>query len=254
MKRVLIVNADDCNLTDGVTQAILKCHQQGIVSSTTFLVNLPHNPTLIRRIKKQRRLGVGLHLNITLGCPVSALENIPSLIDKEGRFIKRSTRMRFTPSLREVRTEYENQIMLFRKIFGRIPTHLDTHHQLHDHPKIYEVLRQVAKKYNRPIRRSRVMKQGATSSFRTTDFWYGNLKPENYWRKRTLIKTIESLPVGVSEIMCHPGIVDDELKTISSFTTGRQREYDLLKMPSLRHILSEQAVRLSHFGLCYTKP
>ena len=43
-QKSLIVNADDCNLTSQVTEAIVKAHENGIVTSTTFLVNLPVGP------------------------------------------------------------------------------------------------------------------------------------------------------------------------------------------------------------------
>jgi len=35
----LIVNADDYNLTPGVCRGILAAHQEGVVTSTTFMVN-----------------------------------------------------------------------------------------------------------------------------------------------------------------------------------------------------------------------
>ena len=41
MKKQLIVNADDGNLTGGVTRAILDAHDHGIVSSTTLFANMP---------------------------------------------------------------------------------------------------------------------------------------------------------------------------------------------------------------------
>ena len=86
MKRRLIVNADDFNLTPGVTRGILKAHDQGMVMSTTVLINLPLEPALVRRASRRKQLGVGLHLNITLGRPVSPPGKIRTLLKPEGNF------------------------------------------------------------------------------------------------------------------------------------------------------------------------
>ena len=36
--KMLIINADDCNLTSKVTEAILSANETGIVTSTTFII------------------------------------------------------------------------------------------------------------------------------------------------------------------------------------------------------------------------
>lgn len=156
MKRVLIVNADDCNLTSGVTAAILECHDRGIVSSTTFLVNLPVAGKTIRQIRRRPRLGVGIHLNITLAKPVSSLSNVRSLVGADGNFRKAKDQRRRLPKPAELAVEYQNQILRFQQIFGRHPTHLDTHHQIHDHPHFFRVLTEVARRNRLPVRRSRL--------------------------------------------------------------------------------------------------
>ena len=68
--RSLIVNADDYGLTAGVSRGILDAHRRGIVTSTTLLVNRPVDPALIEALKASG-MGVGLHLNLTLGPPVA---------------------------------------------------------------------------------------------------------------------------------------------------------------------------------------
>ena len=42
MVKKLIINADDFGLCDGVTFGILKAHQDGILTSTTCMMNMPH--------------------------------------------------------------------------------------------------------------------------------------------------------------------------------------------------------------------
>lgn len=244
MSRILIVNADDCNLTPGVTDAILDCHENGIVSSTTFLINLYNSDDTLRRLKKYKRLGIGLHLNVTLGTPVTAVSKIGSLLSPRGGFKKVGEQLRRPPKIAELLLEYESQIRLFNRFFGTKPTHLDTHHHLHDHPAFFKALAQAAKKYQLPVRRSAVL-----TGLKTTDFFFGNLNPEGYWREEALVTLLKNFPTGVSEIMCHPGKNDRALALISSFREGRAAEHCLFRSPSLRRLLSQCGITLTHFGL-----
>lgn len=243
MKRQLIVNADDCNLTPGVTEAILDCHDHGILTSTTFMINLPVEPSTVRQVLRRKNLGVGIHLNVTLGKPVSEPSRIQSLLNPEGRFRKlKVPGTCLAPS--ELAHEYQNQINRFHKVFGRLPTHLDTHHQVHDEVLFLEVLSKIAIKNKLPLRRSRLKMK-----IRTTDFIFGNLTVEGYWRQEPLETILKNLPQGTSEIMCHPGKIDADLRAISSFTTGREAEWKLFRSPQLREFVVRQGIQLTHFGV-----
>lgn len=247
MNRTLIVNADDCNLTAGVVHAILDSHDYGIVTSTTFLINLPMVKNCVREIEKRKMLGVGLHLNVTLGRPVSQVKSVSSLVD-DGIFRRNQNPRRL--KCRELTQEYENQILLFRKVFSRMPTHLDTHHQLHDHPLFFRILTELARKYRLPVRRSQLMTKNP--SLRTPEHFFGDLKTSHYWKPENFYKVISYLPFGISEVMCHPGKVDRDLRSISSFTAGREKEWRLFRSPQLRKQVFKQGIQLSHYGLCYT--
>ncbi|MBI3306286.1 MAG: ChbG/HpnK family deacetylase [Candidatus Omnitrophica bacterium] len=255
MKRVLIVNADDCNLTRGVTRAILECHDTGIVSSTTFMANLPVEPSTVRELKKRKNLGLGIHLNITFSKPVSKAGPIKSLLAPNGNFRKLAEQFSKLPRASQVLEEYSAQIRHFKSIFGVLPDHLDTHHQVHDHPFFFGILIEAAKKSRLPIRRSALMNSRLKmTNVVSPEFTFGNLTAEGYWRAGPLEAILRNLPEGVSEIMCHPGICDRELKTVSSFTTGREAERKLFRAPSLRRLLQSSGIALGRYGssLCYT--
>ncbi len=249
INRFLIVNADDCNLTPGVTKAILDCHDQGILTSTTFMVNLPVTSQTVKAVLSRKNLGVGIHLNVTLGNPVSASLEIPSLLGENGKFKKLGEQMARLPKASELAFEYQKQINRFRKILGRNPTHLDTHHQVHDAPFFYEVLKRVAHENQVPLRRSMMMRDPAKrKGVRTTDYFFGNLTIEGFWREQPLKTVLSHLPSGTSEIMCHPGIHDRDLESISSFTEGRVMEYRLFRSPAMRRLTSSLGIVLTHFG------
>ena len=84
--RGLIVNADDFGLSPGVSRGILRAHWEGIVTSTTFMVNFPWAAEMAGLLRRAPRLGVGLHLNLTTGAPVLPPAEVPSLVGPDGRF------------------------------------------------------------------------------------------------------------------------------------------------------------------------
>lgn len=254
MKRALIVNADDCNLTPGVTRAILECHDRGILTSTTFMVNLPVDAQTVRELKRRKNLGVGIHLNVTLGAPVEKTRRVRSLLEPgSGTFRKRASQLSKFPEAGDLAKEYRAQIERFIQLFGRRPTHLDTHHQLHDYPFFLKVLIATARSFRLPVRRSKLFVQKEMrSGIRTTDFFFGNLSPEGYWRQRPLETVLTHLPEGVSEIMCHPGKNDAALAALSTFTKGREAELRLFSSPGMHRLSESLGISRSHFGLCYT--
>lgn len=225
--RCLIVNADDFNLTEGISRAVFLTHDCGIVSSTSVMINFPLSSYQMAGLKKRPNLGVGLHLNVTSGFP---------------KFKKASVYLsgKFNP--KQLAEEYESQIKKFRNIFKKLPDHLNTHHHIHAAPKVAVVLIKLAKKYNIPVRRAGASAQGVS-----TDYFFGNLSPQKYWTKGSLLTILENLPNGTSEIMCHPGSVDSELKSISSFLKGREAERQLFSNSSSRKFLMDQGIQLIKF-------
>ena len=250
MKRLLIVNADDCNLTPGVTCAILDCHDRGIVTSTSVLVNLPFPRGRVNALLKRKRLGLGLHLNVTFGRPVSQISSVRSLVNREGIFFRPERYLRQKPRADEIDAEYERQIKKFREIFGRYPTHLDTHHQMHDREIFYRVLLKLASRYRIPVRRSCRMKSKAVwGSVKTTDHVFGYLSSKKNWTPAKLRKTLRELPAGVSEIFCHPGRNDAALCAVSSLTGGRQSDAAVFASHKAKMWIRENGIRLVHFGM-----
>jgi len=178
--RRLIINADDCNLTRGVTEAIFECHDRGVVTSTTFLINLPVEAQTLRGILKRKKLGVGIHLNVTLAGPVSAARKVRSLLRPDGRFRPCAEQTSRPPKPNELFCECQSQIDRFHKVFGRRPTHLDTHHQVHDLPVFFRVIAELARRNRLPTRRSRCLLIRDIS--KTEPGTFGRVPPEAFRR------------------------------------------------------------------------
>jgi predicted glycoside hydrolase/deacetylase ChbG (UPF0249 family) len=229
--KVLIVNADDFGLTSGVSRGILEAHRHGIVTSTTLLVNRDIPPAQVEELKASG-LGVGVHLNLTLGTPVADPKRVPSLVDAEGRFVRDAREAAARAKLDEARIELGTQIDVFRGIMGRFPTHLDTHHHVGRLEPVLEVVLDFARALRVPVR-SQDGESGA----------------EAYWSRERVLEHLAALPPGLSEFMTHPGYFDDEL-AYSRY--GRQRETELagLTHPDVRRAAQTNGIRLAHFGSC----
>jgi predicted glycoside hydrolase/deacetylase ChbG (UPF0249 family) len=248
--KVLIVNADDFGLTAGVSRGILEAHRDGIVTSTTLLVNRTIPPAQVEELKVSG-LGVGVHLNLTFGTPVANPRRVPSLVDAEGRFVRDAREVAARARIDEARIELGTQIDAFRKIIGRFPTHLDTHHHVGRLAPILDLLLDFARALRVPVRSQDAEARRAARSLglRTPDHFMGEAGPEAYWSRERILEHLGSLPAGLSEFMTHPGYFDDDL-AYSRY--GRQREIELagLRDPDVQQAVKTHGIRLADFGSC----
>jgi predicted glycoside hydrolase/deacetylase ChbG (UPF0249 family) len=247
--RRLIVNADDFGLTAGVSRGILRAHREGLVTSTTVLAALASQPELDAAAAASRELGLGLHFNLTWGCPVSPPGTVASLVDAEGRFCRHLAALQERARPDDVRREGEAQIEAFTRRFGRAPTHLDSHHHVHRVPRVMDAVVDVALAANLPLRsqdpgfRDGLRRRGVA----TTDHFVGDAQGEPYWTTQRLLDQLATLPLGLTELMCHPGLFDEDL-AYSRY--GRQREVELAALCDVeaRATVERLDIRLCHFG------
>jgi predicted glycoside hydrolase/deacetylase ChbG (UPF0249 family) len=245
----LIVNADDFNLTAGVSRGILDAHRQGIVTSTSAMVNLPG-------LRRQRELAVdaadlsvGLHLNLTLGPPVIPAEYVPSLVNAHGEFVRDGGRQAAAGESGELRGEIAAQADRFHALFDRRPTHIDTHHHVHRHPPILEAVLDLGCALGIPVRSLSPM---MTTEIRRRcvpcpDRLVGDVSEEAYWTADRLLALIPTIPDGVTELMCHPGQADEALAA-SSYCAQREGERAALCDPLVREALQASEVRLVSYA------
>jgi hypothetical protein len=296
--RYLIVNADDFGYTDGVTQGILRAWKEGIVTSTSAMINMPGAPERIARAHQARPdLPIGLHLNITEGTPVLPVGKVTSLVDNQGHFmppLKLVERIQHV-TLDELRAELLAQAELLLSTGVKFD-HIDYHQAIVSmYTPFYPLVIELAKKYNVPVRNpvpisiyghikleggggsasamremikfgmrhpilamklmpkmspaafKGLMKELQDKGIQTPDWFvdsfYGNATVENF------ISMLDRLPEGISEVMVHPAIVDDELRDIQDeYLEAREVELNVLLDPRVREELDEYQIRLIDFG------
>lgn len=244
----LIVNADDLGRTSGVNHGIVEAHRGGIVTSASLLVNFPAAGEAAAMAKENPDLGVGLHLAFTDGAPALQPDQIPSLVDSGGRLHLRPEAVR-TARPAEVLEEARAQLRRFRSLMERDPTHFDSHHHAHREPVVLEAVLTLAWETGLPVRRATrdVAEQLRREMIPTTDAFMGDFYAEGATLE-ALLGVMFSLEVGTTEIACHPGNVDDELRASSSYADDRRRELDILTHREARQAVQAVGIKLIHFG------
>ena len=277
MSRRLIVNADDYGLTSGVSEGIRRAHLAGIVSSTSAMMNLPASLHDLPRAQTLcPKLGLGVHLVLTVGAPLLPAAKVPTLVDASGKFFKRATLVqrleRIDPD--EVLAEWRAQVQQFVRATGRKPDHLDSHHHSsYFSPALFERMLLLEAELSCPIRcpygadlssAAAYLPGGhAESDLAAVQELLARFKPripqafsaDFYDETATIIHLegiIKRIAAGADgqtwELMCHPAVVDDKLLSISSYQRQRAAELRLLTDPHVRALLAENEIELINFG------
>jgi predicted glycoside hydrolase/deacetylase ChbG (UPF0249 family) len=270
-RRRLIVNADDFGFTPAVTDGILEAHAAGAVTSTSMMVHCAGWDDGVRRARATPTLGVGLHLNLLVGVPLAA---VPSLTDaRSGRYVPLATMVRRALLGRidagEVTAECEAQLAALAD--AGIPcTHIDSHRHVHALPVIRRAVAAVACRGGLPLRRPveshfravggltsqihrgligvawRVTSIGAPPT-RAADHFIGVSMQGADRFAQQLASAIDGLSPGTTEIMVHPGRVDDALVAVDGYTWQRERELAALVSPLLCERLRRDDLTLIGF-------
>ena len=276
--RRLIVNADDFGLTSGVNRAIVEAHVGGVVTSATLMANGGALQEAIQLAKSAPRLGVGCHVVLVDGIPVSDKFKVPTLLNGDGfqgslsTFAVKCLRGQLVEN--EIEAEATAQIHKLQSI-GVVVSHLDTHKHTHMFPQVLRPLLRAAKSCGirairnplEPIRLGQVARQPSlwkrwgqvrilnrlASEFRSTVKKAGMLTPDGtlgivatgIMNERILAAIIARVPEGTWELVCHPGYNDDELAKVGTrLRASRVKELELLKSPRVREELAKHKIDL----------
>lgn len=278
-RRILIVNADDFGLSEGVNAGIVRAHREGILTSATILANAPAFGDAVRRAGENPRLGVGLHLNIVRGRPLSPPEEAPLLLDARGNFRPFRVRKMTPRFLAQAEREYRAQFAKAQSAGVRL-THVDfeKHHAWQS--PLYALAARLAAEHNVPGIRS--LREPVWFSLRTagwpglrnvcmsaalrTGFRFGGervkttlFSPDCFFgqlhigkmTEQSLLRLLANLPPGVSELMTHPGepAADEETNMGKSWITSRRAaELSALISPAVREAVKARGIELRGYA------
>jgi len=247
-RKIVLFNADDLGRTIGINEGIVEAHRRGVVRGATLMVGMPAVRDAIERMTRCPRLGVGLHITLSGAEPTLPVSQIQSLLAADGRFPAQPEGLA-TARHEEVLAEVRNQLALFVRFAGRLPTHLDSHHHSHRLPHVLEAVVALAQEHGLPVRRAspavarRLEAEGIRSSDRFDESFFGEQAT-----LETLLAILRGAVAGTTEVMCHPGYPDDVLRSESTYADEREREIALLTHPDALSAVEELGIELAHFG------
>lgn len=273
----LVVNADDFGLSPAVSRGILRAHRDGIVTSTSLLGNVADLDGARSLLAEAPALGVGVHLALTGGAPISPPETVPSLLGPTGGFHRRGhefitawVRGRILAS--DVERELDAQVSRIRDA-GLAVDHLDTHHHLGFLPVIGRAVEAVARRHGIPGIRSAVERptlawvteprRGVEAGILTGLAWLtrrqlGALRhgPQSWGYVEAghldeirILEIIGRLGPGPHELICHPGEDDPDAHLVEE--PGRyQRTAELASLTSekVRRAVGQRSITLCRWG------
>ena len=281
----LILNADDFGLTPGINRAIGELHSAGVLTSATLMAHGPAFADAVAVAQAHPTLGVGCHIVLTDGIPVSSPESIPTLIGPDGKSFRPSLidflRALFLGRIREDDIAREAFAQVQKLQFAGIqPTHLDTHKHTHLFPTVLRPLLEVAEQAQiRAVRNpfepqfSLALNQGSTTRRLAIQF-INRLRPRfdavirahqgriattngtvaisatGELDATTLSQILTAMPPdGTYELCCHPGYNDRDLDQVTTrLRAHRDAERKALLSEVPRMLAGPDAPRLIHYG------
>jgi hopanoid biosynthesis associated protein HpnK len=280
MERKIIINADDFGLCDGVNRAVVQAHTQGILTSTTIMANMPAARQAVELAKQLPTLGVGVHLNLFGGKPVSKDPCVARLLNADGEFTYSPSRLSLLSVVsRKIRNAIAAELAAQIQWVidnGLKPTHLDSHKHIHNFPAIFPIVCELAKNFRIaairwPFEPKEVSYEPWPSPGEEGRKRAGIIRvmAKINWRQNpTFFKTQAVLGIahtgGINidfleaaiinnraetvEIITHPGFIDGLDPTKTRLVQQRKVELDALCDRKIKEYFKEAAVKLVHYG------
>ncbi|HEY6348765.1 MAG TPA: ChbG/HpnK family deacetylase [Candidatus Angelobacter sp.] len=279
----LIINADDLGLTSGVNRAIEEAGRAGAITSATLMANSLRFEEAAAMARKLPGLKIGCHVVLIDGEPLT--RGMPSLTNGTARF--RSSLKDFALAAMkrwlvqdEIQREAEAQIRKVQSA-GLAATHVDTHKHTHMIPHVLLPLVKAAKAcgistIRNPFEPFRawpgavIRKPGLwvrsfevtllrkfakdflqiirAEGMSTTDGTVGIIATGKL-NQALLLRTIQALPEGTWEMVCHPGYMDQDLAAAGTrLLASRQVELEALTSAETRNALARRGVELISYA------
>ena len=264
MAKLLIVNADDYGRSPDISRGIRDVHSRGVVTSTSCMMNISTTVADISyALKETPKLGLGVHLVLTMGKPLSKREAVSSVVDEDGNFFKYNAFVANLPNLDidQVKAEWRLQIERFIKAVGHKPTHLDSHHHSSFFSaELFHAMLELSQEYDCAIRypftdvyteieeASKAAPKLLNEFDRHRPDVFISVFYDDGATKENLLAILSDLDEGVSELMCHPGYVDDAFANESVYNFQRQRELGILTDPEVIDAIKTNGVELINYS------
>ena len=247
----IIFNGDDLGISRSCNWAMYDCFKYGVMRSASLMVNMPYAKEAIEIFKDCSDFSIGLHFNLTVGKPI--IEDLYSLVDSNGNFTKTILEDSTRVVEEEIRKELYAQFERYVEICGKIPDHINSHHDISRIQYASDIQMEIAQKYNIPVREC---------FFKTYEYkeCTGHLAarlPFSFEKCMEIMNDVNSFIDAFSqeqiasdaiyEIPAHPGYIDQNLVNISSYTTQRYLDADFFMNEKLSKWIDEKKIVLATY-------
>lgn len=277
----LIITSDDFGLSSGVNRAVEKAWQEGILTCASIMPGGAAFEEAVEIARANPGLQVGLHLTLVQGTAVLPPDQIPGLVDRNGRFtdnpVAAGMRYFFDKGIyKQLKREIEAQIV--RVAEAGIPlSHVDGHLNIHLHPTVFAFLGELMPRYgitsfrlsrerllhNLAFDRERAMGKavervifGSLSShalprlerlgIRHADEVKGVLN-SGRMTEGYVLNILDGLADGLTEFYFHPGCLPDEeiSRRMPDYRHGE--ELAAITSPRVRERLEQSGIELCNY-------
>ena len=267
MPKRLIINSDDYGRSPDISRGIREAHLNGVVTSTTCMINIQTTARDIAiALNEAPTLKMGVHLVLTAKRPILPQQWTKSITDENGDFLKYDAFIANLPHLDilEVKAEWRAQVEAYIAAAASKPTHLDSHHHSsYFSPALFQAMLELAKEYECPIRFPLAPSETSREFAETSKHAFALLKEFNPKRPdhfivtfydegatlENLLNILNNLPEGTSELMCHPGHVDQAFAEKESvYNFQREREVSILTDSAVKQVIEANGIELITFA------
>lgn len=245
----VIINADDFGFSKGINLGILEAFENGVVTDTSLMCNMPGFEHAVELMKQYPILKVGIHFVTSVG---PSLTKGKTISDENGLLIHNQESIA-NCNEEELYAEYHAQLQKFLAT-GFTPDHIDWHWCYT--PVQVRVAARLAKEYNLPLRAETkeiekyFEEQGLKYSKNMEQDFYNYTKEITTTADDLIEKLKKHLDNGDEEtcIMCHPAYVDHTLMTYSSYNLQRTHELVAVCDPKVKEFIKENNIELINFS------
>ena len=268
-KKIIMLHADDIGMCEEANIAAESQLVNNQIQSAAVMMPCPNADEFILWAIKNPKMDVGLHLTLTSEWknyrwgPLTDASEVPGLIDPDGKFWHEVPGVVQHASGEEVKKEIRAQIEKSIAL-GYRPDHIDSHMgTLFGHASYIKAFYEIAQEYGIPANVIDLSNPKVVEGFRSQgypmddsiiqlvedytlpklDFFTSAPKGDTYEQKIENFKElIRSLEPGLTEIIFHPSIDTENLKSITGSWQQRVWEAKMFGDPDLIKFFEDEGI------------
>jgi chitin disaccharide deacetylase len=256
--KLLIIHADDLGISSSENNASIKAMDQGMVTSGSIMVMCPKFQEIVDYSKANPNADFGIHLTLTSEWntykwgPVLHPNQVASLVDSKGYFLKNSDELKNSFNADDVWNEFRAQIELGLRS-GIDITHLDSHMlTVFSHPVLQNIYNDIGREYKLPVLFShKIANQnyGANTDVIVDRIYHAQ---PSYFQNGLFSyysKVLRSIKPGLTCILIHAAFDNEEMQKITENqpnwgSSWRQADFNFFTSNECRQLIGDRDIHL----------